>query len=138
MCRKKGPGGFHRKGMTIIELLSMFPNNEAAEKWFEKQRWGSSPVCPSCGSEHVSKSSHKTMKYRCNGCKGFFSVRKGTIMEGSNIGLQKWVIALYMVATSLKGVSSMKLHRELGITQKSAWFIPMAWNRYGRCSSADM
>ena len=123
MCKKKGPGRYHRKGMTIIELLSMFPDNEAAEKWFEKQRWGGSPFCPTCGSKHVSKSSHKTMKYRCNGCKGFFSVRKGTIMEGSNIGLQKWVIALYMVATSLKGVSSMKLHRELGITQKSAWFM---------------
>ena len=123
MCKKKGSGRYHRKGMTIIELLSIFPNNEAAERWFEKQRWGSSTFCPTCGSKHVSKSSHKTMKYRCNGCKGFFSVRKGTIMEGSNIGLQKWIIALYMVATSLKGVSSMKLHRELGITQKSAWFM---------------
>ncbi len=123
MCKNKGPGRYHRKGMTIIELLSMFPDNDVAERWFENQRWGGSPFCPSCGSKHVSKSSHKTMKYRCNGCKGFFSVRKGTIMEGSNIGLQKWIIALYMIATSLKGVSSMKLHRELGITQKSAWFM---------------
>ena len=123
MSGKKGPGRYHRKGMTIIELFEKFPSDEAAEEWFEEQRWGGSPTCPSCGSEHASRSSHRTMKYRCNGCKGFFSVRKGMIMEGSNIGLQKWAIAIYMVATSLKGVSSMKLHRELGITQKSAWFM---------------
>ena len=121
--KKKGPGRYERKGLTIIELFEMFPNNETAEEWFERQRWGDSPRCPTCNSEHVSKSTHRTMKYRCNSCKAFFSVRKGSILEGSNIGLQKWVVALYMAATSLKGVSSMKLHRELGVTQKSAWFM---------------
>ena len=123
IIKKKGPGRYERKGLTIIELFEMFPNNETAEAWFERQRWGDNPRCPACASERVSKSTHKTMKYRCNSCKAFFSVRKGSILEGSNIGLQKWVIALYMAATSLKGVSSMKLHRELGVTQKSAWFM---------------
>ena len=123
IIKKKGPGRYERKGLTIIELFEMFPNNETAEAWFERQHWGDAPRCPACDSEHVSKSTHKTMKYRCNSCKAFFSVRKGSILEGSNIGLQKWVIALYMAATSLKGVSSMKLHRELGVTQKSAWFM---------------
>ena len=123
IIKKKGPGRYERKGLTIIELFEMFPNDETAEEWFERQRWGDNPRCPACASEHVSKSNHKTMKYRCNSCKAFFSVRKGSILEGSNIGLQKWVIALYMAATSLKGVSSMKLHRELGVTQKTAWFM---------------
>ena len=60
------------------------------------------------------------MKYRCKDCRQFFSVRKGSIMEGSKIKLQHWAIALYMATTGLRGVSSLKLHRELCITQKSA------------------
>ena len=123
MIEKKGPGRYDRKGLTIIELFRMFPDNETAEMWFEEQRWGSKPRCVTCDSERISKSTHKTMKYRCNNCKAFFSVRKGSIMEGSNVDLQKWAIALYMATTNLKGVSSMKLHRELGVTQKTAWFM---------------
>lgn len=84
---------------------------------------GDYPRCPTCDSKRVTKPTHRTMKYRCNSCKAFFSVRKGSILEGSNIGLQKWVIALYMAAISLKWVSSMKLHQELGVTQKGAWFM---------------
>lgn len=101
----------------------MFPDDRTAEKWFEEQRWPNGPVCPSCGSDNHSKVVHKTMPYRCKNCRQFFSVKKGSIMEGSNIKLQHWAIAIYMVATGLKGVSSLKLHRELGITQKSAWFM---------------
>ena len=63
------------------------------------------------------------MPYRCLKCKKYFSVRTGTIFARSHIPLQKWAIAIYLVTTSLKGVSSMKLHRDLGITQKSAWFM---------------
>ena len=63
------------------------------------------------------------MPYQCNGCRKFFSVRTGTVMERSKIPLQKWVFAIYMWATSLKGISSMRLHRDLKITQKSAWFM---------------
>ena len=72
------------------------------------------------------------MPWRCNQCRRFFSVRTGTILEGSNIGYQKWAYALYLMATNLKGTSSMHLRRDLGITQKSAWFmahrIRMAWD----------
>ena len=119
----KGPGKSYRKGITIIELLKMFPDDEAAEKWFEKQRWPDGPACPQCGSVNHTHTIHKTMRYRCRDCRQFFSVRKGSVMESSNIKLQHWAIAIYMVATGLKGVSSLKLHRELGITQKSAWFM---------------
>ena len=61
--------------------------------------------------------------YHCRDCKQHFSVRIGTIMERSKISLRDWAIAIYLHLTSLKGVSSMKLHRDLGITQKSAWFM---------------
>ena len=63
------------------------------------------------------------MPYRCRDCRKYFSVKTGTIMESSNLGLQKWALGFYLMATNLKGVSSMKLHRDLGITQKSAWHM---------------
>ncbi len=68
---------------------------------------------------------HKTMPYRCREkeCALKFSVKTGTVMEGSKIGYQDWIIASFLMMTSLKSVSSMKLHRDLGITQKSAWFL---------------
>ncbi len=122
--RKKGPGRAHHKGISVIELFKMFPDEHAAKTWFEAQRWlDGVRRCPACDSEHTSVSSHKTMPYRCKSCRSFFSVRKSTVMEGSNLGYREWVIAIYMATTSLKGVSSMKLHRDLGITQKAAWHL---------------
>ena len=124
MTLKKGPGRSHRKGISIIELFRMFADEHAAQTWFEAQRWPDGVrQCPDCDSDHTSVSSHKTMPYRCKSCRAFFSVRKGTVMEGSNLGYREWAIAIYMATTSLKGVSSMKLHRELGITQKTAWHL---------------
>ena len=121
---KTGPGKAHREGIGIIELLRMFPDDKAAERWFEAQRWPTGNIfCPDCGSVDYWQVSKRNMPYRCKDCNNYFSVRKGTAMESSKIGLQKWAIAFYLVTTSLKGVSSMKLHRDLGITQKSAWFM---------------
>lgn len=118
------PGKYFRKGITIIELFQQFPNDEVAEKWLVETRWPNGVHCPYCNSDNVkSGAAHKTMPYRCNGCKKRFSVRTKSVMEKSKIGYQKWVIAMYLIATNLKGVSSMKLHRDLGITQKSAWFM---------------
>lgn len=120
----KGPGKWERKGITLIELFQRFPDDKAAERWFEQQRWPDGVrYCPDCGSCRTSPSTHRTMPYRCKACRQFFSVRKGTVMESSRIGLQKWVIAIYMMSTSLKGTSSMKIHRELGITQRTAWYM---------------
>ena len=122
--KKSGPGKSHREGIGIVELFKMFPDDKAAEKWFEAQRWPNGNVfCPDCGLVDFYHVSKKNMPYRCSDCKNYFSVRKGTAMESSKIGLQKWAIAVYLVTTSLKGVSSMKLHRDLGLTQKSAWFM---------------
>ena len=118
-----GLGKSHREGLTVIELFKMFPNNDAAEAWFEEQRWSDGVTCTDCGSDRCVHTNHKSMRYRCKDCRQFFSVRKGTVMESSKLGLQQWAIAIYMATTSLKGVSSMKLHRELGITQKTAWYM---------------
>ena len=81
---------------------------------------------PSCGSFNVqSNIKHKTMTHRCRDCpdKRFFSLKTGTVMEGSKLGFRTWAIAVYLVTTNLKGVSSMKLHRDLGVTQKTAWHL---------------
>ena len=131
----KGPGKAYRKGMTLDDLFHEFPDNAMAEAWFAEQRWPDTPTCPHCGSDNVqSSAAHKTMPYRCRNkeCASRFSVKTGTVMEGSNLGYKIWAIAIYLVLTSLKDVSSMKLRRDLGITQRSAWHlahrIRQAWD----------
>ena len=110
--------------MSLVELFELFPDNAAAEKWFEVQRWPNGVCCPTCGSDRCAViKSRKPMPYRCKDCREHFSVRKGTVMQSSKLSYQKWAIAIYLVATSLKGVSSMKLHRDLKIRQPSAWHL---------------
>ena len=133
---KSAPGKHYRKGLTLAELFELFPDDAAAERWFAQKRWGDEPYCSHCGSLNVqSGASHKTMPYRCRDCRRRFSVRTGTVMESSNLGYQVWALAIYLLTTSLKGVSSMKLHRDLGITQKSAWHLAhrvrKAWETNG-------
>lgn len=120
----RAPGKHFRSGISMIDVMRMFPDNETAETWFVKNRWPEGPICPHCDSDNVlSGASHKTMPYRCRACRKRFSVRTGTAMESSNLGFQVWAIAIYLFTTSLKGVSSMKLHRDLDVTQKTAWFL---------------
>ena len=124
MSKKKhtAPGKSSRKGIGILELLDMFPDEESAVKWFEEVRWPDGRPCPHCGSTNTKpKPGGKPMPYRCSDCHEHFSCKVGTVMEKSRLPVRKWVIAMYLMSTNLKGVSSMKLHRDLGITQKSAW-----------------
>ena len=121
---KKAPGKAGRKGITLAELFRKFPDNEAAEKWFMETRWPVGVCCPECGSLNVQvRKNRKPQPFRCRDCRKDFSVKTGTLMQGSNLGFQVWAIAIYLFNTNLKGVSSMKLHRDLGITQKSAWHL---------------
>lgn len=122
MSTPHAPGKAHRTGLSIIQLMDMFPNEGAARDWFEAMRWPDDVTCPRCKSDRVSASSG-SMSHWCAVCRRRFSVRTGTVMERSRIPLRKWAIAIYMVVTNLKGVSSMKLHRELNVTQKTAWFL---------------
>ena len=126
MKRHKAPGKAYRKGITLKQIMRMFPDDETAERWFIDQRWPDGICCPDCGSVNVQTGcKHKTMPYRCREkeCGKKFSAKTGTVMESSKIGYQDWIIATFEIMTSLKSVSSMKLHRDLGITQKSAWFL---------------
>ena len=120
----KAAGKAHREGLAVIQLFKLFPDDKVAEQWFEKQRWPNGRCCPDCGSLNTSESKdRKPMPYRCRDCRKHFSVRKGTSMQSSKLGYQKWVVGLYLMSTSLKGISSMKAYRELGITQKTAWYL---------------
>ena len=118
------PGKHHRQGLTIIELMEMFPTEDEAQKWFEDKIWPNGRHCPRCGNvDTVECGEGHPMPYRCHACNRYFSVRVGTLLERSKVPLRKWAIAIYFHLTNLKGVSSMKLHRDLGITQKTAWFM---------------
>ncbi len=113
-----------RSGVGMVELAGMFPNEDAARQWFEELFWPNGErACPGCGSEDTYGCAHATMPYRCTSCRRYFSVRTGTVMAGSPLPLLKWAYAIHLEVGSQNGASSMKLHRELGITQKSAWHM---------------
>ncbi|MCY3968811.1 MAG: IS1595 family transposase [Acidobacteria bacterium] len=117
------PGKAHREGITLLQLSALFPDEDAARKWFEGIFYAEGRFCPRCGTDNNYSCKHKKMPYRCRDCKSYFSVKTGTAMEGSPIPLLKWLYAIYLDLTSLKGVSSMKIHRDLGVSQSAAWFM---------------
>ena len=116
-------GKSDRKGITVIELGDMFPDEQAARDWFEGQIWPDGRHCPHCGGTRTHEASHAKSPYRCTDCRHYFSVKTNTIMHKSQLPLRKWVFAIYLEMTSLKGVSSLKLHRDIGISQPSAWYM---------------
>ena len=121
----KFPGKSFRKGLTVIQLMDRFPTEESAREWFESHIWPEERHCPHCGSKNTveNKSKSESRPYRCRDCRQHFSAKLGTVMEASPLPYRKWVLAIYLHMTSLKGVSSMKLHRDIGVTQKTAWFM---------------
>ena len=120
----KGPGKAYRTGMTLPDLFGMFPDDATAETWFVNCRWPTGVRCAHCEGQNVTtEGKHPTMPFRCQDCRKFFSVKTNTVMHSSKIGYQKWAMAIYILTTGIKGTSSMKLHRDLGITQKTAWHM---------------
>ena len=119
---RRAPGKHYRKGLSLIQAVQRFGDDEFTKRWFIEQRWPNGIECPSCDSRDIQ---HRTrpQPFRCNACRRDFSVKTDTLMHSSNLPLKTWGIALYILATNIKGVSSMKLHRDLGVTQKSAWHL---------------
>ena len=121
---KKAPGRSYREGLSLIELFGMFPDEEVATKWFEDQVWPVERCCNHCGSLSTSEvPNQKPMPYWCKDCRSYFSVRTGTPIAHSKVSLRKWAIAIYICLTSLKSVSSMKLRRDIKVSQPTAWFM---------------
>ena len=124
MAKQKGPGKHYRKGITLMEAVQKFDTDEKAEAWFIAQRWPDGVTCPFCQSQRISViANRKPQPYRCKDCRKHFSVKTDSLLHSSNLSLSKWAIAFYLFNTSLKGVSSMKLHRDLGISQSAAWYM---------------
>ena len=121
-----GPGKSLRKGITLIELFQMFPDNASAERWLEDSRWGKEgPECPRCETRDRVKETpnRKPAANWCGKCRRHFDVRTNTVMTDTKIPYQKWVIAIYLHASNTNGVSAMKLRRDLGVTYKSSWHL---------------
>lgn len=104
-----------------------FHNEEAAYEFVEARVWAKGVVCPHCGeigrNGKLGGASTRIGVYKCYGCRKPFSVKVGTIFESSHISLRLWLQAIFLIASSKKGISSNQLHRTLGITLKSAWFM---------------
>ena len=130
---QKAPGKSYRKGISLIDAVQQFGDEEKAEEWFVARRWPDGIRCPYCDSDSIAViANRKPMPYRCRACRKHFSVKTGTVLQSSKLPLSKWAIAFYLYSTNLKGVSSLKLRRDLDITQKSAWYmghrIRESWN----------
>ncbi len=110
--------------VSLYGFFERFPNEEAARKFFEGKRWPTGIDCPHCDNVSVSEcKDHRPMAYRCRDCRQHFSVRTGSVLAESRLPLQKWLMAIYMMTTARKSIPSTQVARELGITQKSAWFL---------------
>ena len=108
--------------MSDAKLIELFPDAEMARRYFEAMRWPNGPVCPAC-EESKRIGARRNGMYRCYNCTAEFSVRTGSIFERTKIPLNKWLYAMFYVATLKDGISSVDLAQRIGVSQKSAWFI---------------
>ena len=112
-----------RSTISTFQLFQKFPDVPSARTYLESRLWKTGPTCPYCkaGTDRIKARTQGF--YRCNDCRKDFTVCVGTIFERSHVPLHKWVYAMYLLVTARKGISSMQLAKEIGITQKSAWFV---------------
>jgi transposase-like protein len=117
-----------RSTISTFQLFELFPDEETAREYLEGRLWPNGPVCPDCKSgDRVAAlgvcATRKAGFYRCGACNFDFTVRTNTIFERSKVPLHKWVYSMYLLVTARKGISSLQLAKEIGVTQKTAWFI---------------
>ena len=105
----------------------IYTDPEKAREHMEEVRWPNGPHCPHCGcTGNITRLSGKSTRpgvHKCNDCKGPFTVTVGTVFERSKVSLNKWVLAVHLMASSKKGMSAHQLHRTIGVTYKTAWFM---------------
>ena len=120
------------KTMNLADLVQQFSTEDKARELLEKTLWPDGPICPHCGligevyrlkAKPGSKRPVRPGVWKCKGCRKQFTVKIGTIFEDSHIPLHKWLLAINLLCASKKGMSSHQIHRQLGITYKSAWFM---------------
>lgn len=109
--------------MGMVEFLTdRFPDEKSATDFFIEKRWGKDIRCPYCASERVYIGKTK-QPFKCGQCNRKFTAKTGTIMEGSHVDIRIWLLAMYIMGTARKGISSIQLGKQLGVTQKTAWFM---------------
>ena len=111
------------KILSIYEFMLLFPNEQAAIDYLAGILWQNGTICPYCRSKNVKERKGKQNYHRCNACHKDFTIRTGTLFERSHIPLHKWLYAMHAIVTARKGISSVQLAKELGITQRSSWFL---------------
>lgn len=111
--------------ISTFQLFEAFPDENTARQYLELRLWPDGPICTQCnnGARITIRQGAQTGYYHCNACMWDFTIRTGTIFERSHIPLHKWLYAMYLLVTARKGISSMQLAKEIGVTQKSAWFM---------------
>jgi transposase-like protein len=107
---------------TLFQMMAAFPDEQSAVDHFTAIRWKNGAFCPLCGSTRVYHFSDKRT-HKCGDCRKRFSIKVGTIFEDSKIGLRKWMMAIWLITSHKKGVASTTLARDIGVTQKTAWFM---------------
>lgn len=110
---------------NLQDLFKKFSNEEVCREYLAQQRWNGTPVCPYCNYHKKIYRIENGKRYKCGNrdCHKKFSVTVGTVFEASNVPLQTWFACIYLVTAHKKGISSLQLHRDLGVTQKTAWFM---------------
>ena len=109
---------------SAFEIMDRFLTETDAREHLEKVRWNGEVHCPSCDSDQIySRKGKRVGYYFCRSCEETFTVRTGSVFERSHIPLGKWIYAIYQLLTARKGISSLQLSKEIGITQRSAWFL---------------
>jgi transposase-like protein len=108
--------------MTLTYIAKSLNTHEKCVRFIERIRWGSTPVCPYCLGKC---SSPKSLRHTCHKCKRSFSVRVGTVFHNSNLPLQKWLMAITIMLSAKKGVSSLQLARDLSVNKNTAWLLQM-------------
>jgi len=128
---KKNPPAGTDADLNLATMQALFSDERKARAFLESKRWPNGPVCPRCGCKEAyaltaKPSSRRPVApgtYKCKNCRQFFTVRIGTIFEESKIPISKWLMAIHLMTSSKKGISSHQMPRELGVTQKTAWFL---------------
>lgn len=112
------------KFKTLVDFLTFFKDEETCRTYFENIRFAQGDYCPHCGHSHINRYSDGK-RFRCAKCKQDFTIKTKTVFGESKITLQKWFVAIYLLSTNKKGISSMNLAKQVGVTQKTAWYMDM-------------
>ncbi|MYG07920.1 IS1595 family transposase [Candidatus Poribacteria bacterium] len=113
--------------MNLMEVMERFPDQESCIDHLERVRWGGTPACTHCGSLNIRRKKEsgagRVGRWHCHDCKASLKVTQGTVFHGTKLPLQTWFMALALIVNAKKGLSSYQLQRDLGLNQKTAWYI---------------